>query len=278
MASRVAISMGSIRSATVELWGLRISDIWFPAGANLDVHTHDRPVFAVALEGALDSRLPGLRLECEPATVWTEPAEARHSNRVSAHGARVLAILPDPGSEQISRSCSRLLDAVHHWRHGGVAHLARRMVPELSETDAASRLTLEGLALEALGLGLRTGRPAGDAPPLPPWLRRARDLLHDCRHERLDIAGVARAVGVGPARLARTFRAAFRVPLGTYQRRLRLDWAAVQLATTDIPVGRVALRAGFCDQAHFTRHFRRHTGQTPAQYRRVRRSSPDATP
>ncbi len=269
----VAISMGSTWSITVDLPALRVSDVWFPPNVALDAHTHDRPVFAVALEGALDSRLPCDRLECEPDTVWTEPAEERHSNRVGQRGARVLAIQPDPSAEQIYRTCGPLLDAVHHWRHGGVASLARRMIPELRETDTAARMILEGLALEALGLGLRTRIAAGGVAPLPPWLRRARDLLHDRRHHRLDLDQIASEVGVGAARLSRSFRAAFHVPLGAYQRRLRLEWAAQQLAATETPISRIALLAGFYDQAHFTRHFRQYTGETPAEYRKVRRSS-----
>ncbi len=267
----VAISMGSTRSTTVNLPAMRVSDVWFPPNVLLDAHTHDRPVLAVALDGALDSRLPGDCLECEPDTVWTEPAEERHSNRVGNRGARVLAIQPDLSAEQIVHACGPLLDAVHHWRHGGVASLARRMIPELRETDSAARMMLEGLALEVLGLGLRTRVAAGAGAPPPPWLRRARDLLHDRQLDRLDLDDVAREVGVGAARLSRSFRAAFHVPLGAYQRRLRLEWAAQQLSATESPISRIALRAGFYDQAHFTRHFRRHTGETPAEYRRVRR-------
>jgi len=272
MATRIVpISMGSIRSITVDLPAVRVSDVWFPPKVWLEPHTHDRPVFAVALDGALDSRLPGECLECEPATVWTEPAQELHSNRVSERGARVLALQPDPDAEPIARACGELLHAVHHWRHGGVASLARRMSAELRETDSAARLTLEGLALEMLGLGLRTRVGAGALAALPSWLRRARDLLHDRCSDPLDLAAVAHEVGVDPARLARCFRRTFRVPLGTYQRRLRLEWAAHELMTTETPIGRLALRAGFYDQAHFTRHFRRHTGQTPAAYRASRR-------
>jgi AraC family transcriptional regulator len=274
----VPISMGSTRSLTLELPALRISDVWFPPGAQLPEHTHDRPIFAVALEGFLDSRLPRHELSCDAASVWTEPAEERHSNRVGLAGARVVAILPDPAREELLRPCGRLLEAVHHWRHGGVASLARRMLPELRAGDAPARLAVQALALEALALGLRSGVPA-DADTRPPaWLMRARDILHDRWSDDLEITDLARELGVEPARLARAFRARFHLPLGTYQRRLRLDWAAEQLATTDVALGRVALRAGFYDQAHFTRHFRRHTAQTPGDYRRTHRSTQRPSP
>lgn len=268
----VEISLGSNRSRTMDLPWLRVSDIGFPPHAELPIHTHDRPVFAIALEGALDSRLPGRRLDCDRASVWTEPVGERHSNTVSRAGARVVALLPDPEAEELLGACAPLLDGVHHWRHGGVASLGRRMAFELRGEDAAARLALEGLALEALALGLRSGSGSASGSR-PAWLRRGIDLLHDRFLERLDLLDIARQLDVEPQRLARTFRTAFGVSPGTYQRRLCLDWAARQLVEGDLPIGTVALRAGFCDQAHFTRQFRRHTGQTPGAWRRLRRTS-----
>jgi len=41
-----------------------------------------------------------------------------------------------------------------------------------------------------------------------------------------------------------------------------------KLAAGGQPIGDIALDAGFCDQAHFTRAFREFTGTTPAEYRR----------
>ena len=267
----VPVSMGSGWSVTMDLPALRISDVWFPPGAFLPDHTHDRAIFAVTLDGFLDSRLSGHELACDRSSVWTEPAEERHSNRVGTQGARVLVMMPDVAGEELLRPCGTMLEAVNHWRDGGVASLARRMVPELRAGDAPGRMALHGLALEALALGARSGRRR-TRDPLPAWLRTARDLVHDRYRERLELGQIAREVGVEPTQLARAFRARFGAPLGTYQRTLRLDWAADQLASTDEPLGCIALRAGFYDQAHFTRHFRGHTGQTPGAYRRLHRN------
>lgn len=115
--------------------------------------------------------------------------------------------------------------------------------------------------------GLKNGT-GGEAPA---WLIRARQIVDDRYHEVMNLETVAREVGVSPARLARAFRACFRLPLGAYQQRRRVERAALSLATTDIPLARLAVEAGFCDQAHFTRHFRRHMGQTPGSFRRARR-------
>ncbi len=66
---------------------------------------------------------------------------------------------------------------------------------------------------------------------------------------------------------ARTFRAAHGVSVGAYVHRLRAEYAARELARTSTPIAAIASAAGFADQAHLTRVFRRLTGATPARFR-----------
>jgi AraC family transcriptional regulator len=40
---------------------------------------------------------------------------------------------------------------------------------------------------------------------------------------------------------------------------------------TDVPLAEIALAAGFADQSHFTKTFRRSRGLTPGEYRRSSR-------
>jgi AraC family transcriptional regulator len=85
------------------------------------------------------------------------------------------------------------------------------------------------------------------------------------------LAELAREVSVHPAHLARAFRQQFGTSVGGYVRRLRLDWAAAELERSETALAAIALAAGFADQSHFTRSFRRYTGFTPGAYRRGRR-------
>jgi len=48
---------------------------------------------------------------------------------------------------------------------------------------------------------------------------------------------------------------------------LRIEYACHELAASETPIVQIALSAGFCDQSHFTRTFKRHIGVTPTQYR-----------
>jgi transcriptional regulator GlxA family with amidase domain len=48
---------------------------------------------------------------------------------------------------------------------------------------------------------------------------------------------------------------------------LRLEKARQLLVETDRSVGEIAVGAGYHDQSHFTRHFRKLTGMAPGKYR-----------
>ncbi len=74
-------------------------------------------------------------------------------------------------------------------------------------------------------------------------------------------------MGVHPVHLARTFRRVHRMTFAGYVRQVRIEFARRELAVSGAPLGDIAVAAGFCDQSHFSRLFKRYTGQTPAEYR-----------
>jgi AraC family transcriptional regulator len=127
----------------------------------------------------------------------------------------------------------------------------------------------------ALELLAALSRCAADASARrqPAWFRTVVEPLHEQAREDVSVAEVAGAVSVHPAHLARVLRWPTGLSIGSYVRRLRLEWAAAQSATTDAPLGTVAADAGFADQSQCTRAFKRHTGLTPGNYRRVVRRS-----
>jgi AraC family transcriptional regulator len=79
-----------------------------------------------------------------------------------------------------------------------------------------------------------------------------------------DLAAVA---GLHPSHLARSFRSARGESLAASLRRRRVEWAKRRLVETDDAIATVALEAGFCDQGHFSRVFRRIVGTTPSRFR-----------
>jgi AraC family transcriptional regulator len=251
------IAAGSVDLSILEVGGFRVTDAIFPPGLLLESHYHERTCFTVVLEGSLDKTFP--RSECySPAsTTITMPAEERHRDHFERAGAHMLVVEPDP----------RMLGQVSRFRDGGVVALAWRISRELRNPDAVTHLMIEGLSLEMLSAGARLLSLAPSEKRPPPWLATVEELLRARYLEHLEVAQLASEVGVHPVHLARVFRLHFGETLGQYVRRLRLDWAANQLATSHLPLTVLASTAGFADQSHFTRAFKCYTGFTPAQYR-----------
>lgn len=273
----VPVTMGSPRFHTVEIEGLGITEAWFPPGAYLPPHIHDRAIFCVMLEGSFDVVFRSKTLACPPTAIHTEPLAERHANRIEGAGAHVLVLQPDPGREQLLRPWAPVLDRISHLRHAGIAALAARLCSELRASDSAAPLAAESLALEMLARATRADAERRHAARPPAWLLRAQEIVHANALDRLRVAEIAAEVGVHPSHLARSFRRHFGTTLGGYHRQLRLRWAADRLADSELSIAEIALRAGFADQSHFTRAFRRYTGEPPGRFRRAgsRRALPE---
>jgi AraC-like DNA-binding protein len=98
--------------------------------------------------------------------------------------------------------------------------------------------------------------------------RLVRDFLD--AHYADQVTGAELAAAAGRSRFAayRAFRAACGLAPSEYQRLLRLR-AARQCLAGGMPAAEAAAVAGFADQAHLTRWFRRCYGITPAEFRRA---------
>jgi AraC-like DNA-binding protein len=119
-------------------------------------------------------------------------------------------------------------------------------------------------------------QPFGQAGHAPEEYRRltpALEYVVENYRRPLNVGDLARRAGLSASQLQREFRRLFRMTVGDYVLRLRLLMARRRLRTTTDAVGRIATDCGFYDQAHFTRAFKKHTGQTPLEYRR-RRGTP----
>jgi AraC family transcriptional regulator len=268
-APSVPVTMGSPSFRSLALDGFDVVEAWFAPGDELARHTHDRACVAVMLGGSFDLRIDGRCLHCPPTAVFTEPAGEQHSNQVGSGGARVVVVQPDPAESELLRPFVRLLDRTSHRHHAGIAERAARLAGELERDDDLAPLAAEGIVLEMLVVLARAGE--ADLRQVPAWLLRAQEILHARFAEPLRTGEIAREVAVHPAHLSRAFRSCFRVSMGAYVRRLRLEWVARQLAESEGPLARLALAAGFADQSHFTRAFKRYSGLTPSAYRRTMR-------
>ena len=101
---------------------------------------------------------------------------------------------------------------------------------------------------------------------------RIRELLRDGAAD-LTADDLAAAAGCSRYAAYRAFTQAYGLAPSDYQRQLRVR-AARRLLIAGVPPARAAAEAGFADQAHLTRWFRRYYGVTPGAYRAAGRVRP----
>jgi len=114
----------------------------------------------------------------------------------------------------------------------------------------------------------------GRAPHRDPMVERAIEAMHR-EPARALIAPVQRASGASPAHFIRRFEAAVGLTPKRYARVLRFNALLPSLVRTGPrDWAQFAVGAGYFDQSHLIRDFRRLAGVTPGQYAPVRPDQP----
>ena len=163
------------------------------------------------------------------------------------------------------QECSPVPDVVVGRRGSEISQLATRLYREYGAPSVASELTSEGLIMEMLGQVARDGSGIEKQPPR--WLEHAVEMLHAEFDHNLTLAGIADEVGVHPFHLSRVFRRFYRQSVSEYTTGLRVEFACEELSKPEAQLADVAVRAGFADQSHFSRVFKRVIGVPPGAYR-----------
>ena len=247
-----------LRSAEVN--GFMVGELSFPARYVQDEYEPDLPYLAVVIHGAMEKTFGG-GMSFGAGSALTMAAGARHGARFGPQGATIVIVKARESSSEVARSLDRLVEL----RGGGLSWLARRLAAELRASDAAAPLAVEGIALELYAAATRES--TAPPRPSPPWLDAAEEILRARSGECVRLTELAAEVGVPSVQVARAFRARHGISVGEYGRRLRIEWAAAELARGDRALAEIAAEAGFADQSHFTRLFKRYLGTTPARYR-----------
>jgi AraC family transcriptional regulator len=258
------------RRACRRLSGLSVTESVYAAHAVLPRHAHAHAFLSFVVQGCYRETYGTKTRHCVAPTLIFHPQGESHADEFAETGGRVLSVEFAPGWLDRARAHAPMLDASAEFQGGTPCWLMIRLRQELRQWDEVSPLAIEGLVLEIVATMIRRSDLERVREP-PSWLRRARDLLHARFADNLTPEEVARAAGVHPTHLMRVFRQFQGCTLGDYLRQRRIDFACDRLTTTDASLVEVALAAGFCDQSHFTKTFKRAMSLTPSEYRKAAR-------
>ncbi|WTI14805.1 AraC family transcriptional regulator [Streptomyces sp. NBC_00820] len=230
------------------------------------MHVHDAWTLLIVDDGAVRYDLDRHEHGTPHDTVSLLPPHVPHNGSpATEHGFRKRVVYLDAtrlSHDLIGRAVDGpdLRDPVLRLR---VGQLHRVLALPGEELEAESRLTLVGERLR----GHLRGRVGGGEGRRDPGLAHSlRELLDDRVSEGLTLDEAARLLNAHPAHLVRAFSTAYGIAPHQYLTSRRIGRAR-RLLLDGLAPGEVAAVAGFYDQAHLTRHFKKLVGVTPGRYR-----------
>jgi len=247
--------------------GFRFTEKAYSSRARLPTHAHELSHFCFVLSGHYQEKIAGKPFERGPAALVYYPPDVSHGEEHFTQGRHFLVETDFKGLEIVREYGARLSEPVL-LGSGPSLWLAHRMYKEFSERDEFSSIALESISTELLIAASRRENSRGERQP-PPWLEKVKEFLHENFSAPPCLSELAKAVNVHPTHLARVFRQFERCTVGDYIREVRINYARQRMLTSNEPLVEIALAAGFADQTHFTRSFKRVTGMTPTEFYRL---------
>ena len=246
--------------------GLILTEACYAADVELAPHCHENAFFALMLRGNGSDTTTRGTFSGGPATLIYHPAGETHANRWYEAGSCFMIELGHAARDRLGDYAERLSSGSVIFS-GPAVQLALQAYSEFCHFDGVSPLALEGLVLELSAAVCRSAL-IRQRQTAPNWLRGLQQVLRDRLDENLSLLELAASVGLHPGHLVRVFRRHCRCTPGQYVRRLRVEEACRELARGKRSLAEIALTTGFSDQSHLSTTFKRHTGLTPAQFRK----------
>jgi len=163
------------------------------------------------------------------------------------------------------------------WMHQLIT-LLEAAVGQLHDQEHQAQGTLR----EAASLLRQQVHPpaAGEVPDgkgrLLAWqARKVRDYIDSHITGPVLVADLCALIQRSEAHFSRAFRLTFGRSPHAFVIRRRVELAAQYMLQTEMPLSDIALRCGFADQPHLSKHFRQITEHTPAAWRRAHRREDD---
>ena len=244
-----------------EVFHAHMVDYAYPA------HCHDTWAVLIVDDGAIRYDLDRRQCAAAGQTVTILPPGVAHDGRPApgAGGFRKRELYLDDGFLPAALTGA----AVDHTRisdpplRAALSRLHDVLALDGESLEAEGRLALIGERIA----GHLASAPCPARPPEPSLAGRLRELLDEQLTGQVSLARAAVLLDRSVPHLVRSFSRRHGLSPYAYVIGRRIDTARRLLLEGARPA-EVATAVGFYDQAHFTRHFKKHTSTTPASYAR----------
>lgn len=245
--------------------GFVVSDSTHASGTRLTPHRHPFACVHVVLEGCYAEVLDGAPVRVAPGVALVKRAGVEHSNDFGSESARTLRVEIHRPIDELDRAIRRSQGTAATIDSPQIRALAARLRGRLRDERRSRDLAAEGICLEMVAALVEESTPQAGGES--DTVRRSLEQLQQTFRTSSPLGAIADTLEIVPSRLSRLVRKATGRSLGEHLREMRVRWVAQRLREGDETVGALSLAAGFADQSHCVRVFRRVTGLTPSAYR-----------
>lgn len=250
-------------ASTWEIAGALLTEVRHTAAKEVGEHRHEAPYFSVLLEGAYEERGLGFDLRYEPYTLVFHSAGTAHEDRMLGP-CRFFAVDLLPRWERAIDELGGTRAHVFELYGGDPVWLVLRLYREFLTRDDVASGAIEALLYE---LCAHVAARVENVGAEPTWLSVADAAVRDGFRELPDLAVLASRAGVHATHLCRAFRRFRGQTISDAIVRARVQYVARRLAEPGASLAAIADEAGFTDQSHMTRVFKRVTGSPPGEHR-----------
>jgi AraC family transcriptional regulator len=267
--TRVACPVTDPAGSTIrrrDIAGFSITEAVYAEGVFLGGHCHTNAYLTLVLSGNYREKHTHREFMWGEGALHFLPAGERHENEFTSAVRCLRVEIEAQAIERLGDESRWALSEPREISGPLSRWLANRVLREFRAQDQVASLAMEGVLLEMLAESARSGGElAGSSAPA--WLRRVREMLDESYLLAPGLTDLAAEGGVHPVHLSREFRKHYRITIGDYIRKRRIEHASGLLSNSGMPMAEIASTCGFSDQSHFCALFKKYSGMTPAKFR-----------
>jgi AraC family transcriptional regulator len=277
MSGRVLVSTPNVNCPVTEtagstvrrrdIAGFSLTEVVYAEGTSLARHSHSHCYLAMVLSGSYSEKHSHKEFQWSEGALHLLPAGERHENHFQSTRLLLVKIQPE-AIKNWSDDHARFLSEPREITGALSSWLANRMIREFQSDDDLAPLAIEGVLLEMLAESARSCNEEYGSTA-PSWLKRVREVLQESFVQAPGLAILAGIAGVHPVHLSREFHRHYRTTIGGFVRQRRIERASELLSKSELSLADIANACGFSDQSHFCALFKKHSGMTPAKFRKL---------
>lgn len=250
-------------STTWEAADVLLTEVRHAVAKPVAPHQHEAPYFSLLLEGAYEECGEDFDFRYEPYTLVFHSAGTTHQDRILG-ACRFFAIDLMPRWEGVIGELGGARAHVFELSGGDPVWLVLRLYREFLARADGAKATIEALVYELCG---HVVKRSSDDFREPSWLSVADAAVCERFRQPFDLAALASQAGVHPTHLCRAFRRFRGHTISDAIIGARVQYVARRLTDSEEPLADIAIEAGFTDQSHMSKVFKRITGYAPGEHR-----------